>query len=451
MDGQDISAGRPLEDALAAETPSIRASGRSPLAERILGAIRSAISTVGAKYIWVVGATFVVSLLSMVGGILVARTLGPSGRGAVSGAVLVSQVAVWTLTLGMARGNTFYLNHQVVGADRKSVLLVNSLLYSLVTGLVAGALIAHLYFASLLGHVAIYVITALVTAMLAGDFINNLLLASHDYRAYGTKRFVETLAYVTLLLLLAAFGRLTPTGSLAALLASCVGANIVGGVFLSGRGFKFSYRPDRHAFSMVASYGLRSQISDAPRFLSQFLPQLVILPLLGIGAYGLYSVALSLAGLTQMLSGPISSVFLSEWAGKPIDEVKRRAAAGAWRLLCILAVITAVQLIAADPLIRALYGRSFATSVPIARVLSVWFMIGGLNQFLQHTNLAAGTPLRAAFASIVGLVVGLAGIAALARTYGALGIAYACVAASAVECALLASGLGLLPTKQRPV
>jgi O-antigen/teichoic acid export membrane protein len=395
------------------------------------------------KTVWVIGAGLVVTALNVVGGVVIARTLGPAGRGAVAGAVVVTQVAVWFATVGMARGNTYYLNDAAGGA-KGSTLLSNSLLYSSVAGLVTGGVAAVSLGGIAPDISAKTVVVLLGTTMLAADFVNNLLLGAHDYRGYGAKRIAETFAYVLLLGGLAAGRWISSTRALAALLVAGLAANLFGLARLRVNGFILGARPERTLFWRVASFGARAQVSDVPRFLAQFIPQLIVLPLLGVEQFGLYTVALSYAGLTQLVSGPTSSVFLAEVAGRPIAEIAGAARAALRHVAVVIGGLTVALVVCAGWVILTLYGESFRPSVALARVLACWFLIGGLNQLAQHAFIAAGRPLRAAAASTVGMGLTVAGIAFVRATYGGLGVAFACVAGGAAELVLLMAGLGLV-------
>jgi O-antigen/teichoic acid export membrane protein len=432
-------ADRPVEPAAAATRPAEDGS-RQDAAVGVISALRRALAN--GKSLWVVGASIAASMLTIVSGMLTARLLGPVGRGAVSGVVAMTQVSVWAAMLSMSRGNTFYFHHEA-GRDRRPVLVANSLLYTVLVGALVSLAQPMLEIPTVLGPRTSVLVTLLGVAMLAGDFLGNFLLADRTYRAFGVKRVLETTLYVAGLSALALRGAMSPARCIAVLVASFGVANVVALWMLVRRGVARVCRPSASLFGKVASYGFHSQGSDMPRLLSQFLPQLVVLPLLGVEAFGFYSVAASIGGLSQLVSGPISTVFLSESAAASPNVVRARLRAQAPRLVLLLIGTAAVQVALAPFMIRVLYGPAFAGSAPVARVLCIWFMLAGLNQFMQHAHLASGQPLRAASAATGGLVVGIALLAAFARG-GLIPVALACVAAAASECALLAWGTGVL-------
>src|SRR4051812_47216208 len=128
-----------------------------------------------------------VTLLNVASSIVVARALGPSGRGSVAVAIALTLVLVQVGTLGLASANP-YLTAQ--DPTRRGRLITNSLLMALGIGvaLVAVGALLKVFFPSVVSGLSwtetMLAISA-IPAMLAAVFLQSVLLGEARMVAYN--------------------------------------------------------------------------------------------------------------------------------------------------------------------------------------------------------------------------------------------------------------------------
>ncbi|WP_292637386.1 oligosaccharide flippase family protein [Novosphingobium sp.] len=184
----------------------------------------------------------------------------------------------------------------------------------------------------------------------------------------------------------------------------------------------------------VLSFGARSSVLYLTGALGTRSPDLILGKLLNLAAVGFYSRAASLSDqFRTLISGAIGSVFFPAFArirdrGEPLGPAYLRVCAGysavIWPGMAGLAL-------AADPLVRILYGEAWMRTAPLLTMISLTeimlialplvsdlpILLGRLNRLLAFN--IADTVLSIALLAF-GCLWGLEGAAASRLVYGAL-------------------------------
>ena len=187
----------------------------------------------------------------------------------------------------------------------------------------------------------------------------------------------------------------------------------------------------------VIAFGARSSTLYLTGALGTRSPDLIVGKLLGLGAVGLYSRAVSLSDQFRMLvSGAIGSVFYPAFArirdrGEPLGPAYLRVCAGysavVWPGMAGLAL-------AAEPLVRLLYGPAWMGTAPVLSAMALTeimlvalplvsdlpILMGRLNRLLAYNLI--DTALSVGMLAI-GCLWGIEGAAASRLVYGALWLA----------------------------
>ena len=370
---------------------------------------------------------FILFPLSMVVGILVTRQLGPENRGAFAFVSLVTAFGATLFQFGFANGIRYFVS---AGEARAKECSVTAFLGGAGLGLVGAVLIAIGFANGLLGESArmlswkqfgpVIASFPLLTASMALSYV---LLG--DSR-FGVTKAVQVGRDLTMLLFLVAgvlLGGLGLSGAIWALIASQVlsGAATVVVVVVF-------YRPNL-AFDLVLSkrslaYGIRVWLGSLAARSNDRLDQL-LLSLVGTpGQLGLYSVAVRMAELPLMAGTFVTPVLFNRIAATR-DVAERATLAGRiHRLQFFVAGASILALgLAGKPLVPALYGAAFSSSVPI-----LWLYLPGIaaaatQQVLGTVFSGGGRPGLASTTQLVGLLIGLVTLLPLVSWIGGMGAA----------------------------
>jgi len=385
------------------------------------------------------GTNAIQSLIGLGGAAIVARSLGPAGRGGINTILLWSQLATWLATFGMGRSQVYFLSAWRNEARKRDALFPNLLAQAALSGLGMAALacvLARLLAPSLGGGLWLLL---LIPLQLLSDLIGNYLLGAHFYQTYNAKKLIESTLYAGALAAAASAHHLTIGLALAAS-ASAAALSTVYSVIRLRSGSQLRLWPARwSAFTEAYRFGWQAHAADLPRMALTFLPQLVVTPWLGLRAFGLYSAALSLAGLVSLGSSALAATCFAECSGLTGDRKRRAIQRNLLLAVCGCSAAGALLAVAAPLAIRTLYGAAFDESIPLARMLTLWAVVSGIGLVLQHALYSCGKPLKAAGGSMGGLLITGAALLLLLRPFGMFGVASASILGSFFELLVLSS------------
>lgn len=382
-----------------------------------------------------------VVLMSVVQSVLVARALGPDGRGALAAVAGFAGVLVAVGGLGFSSANPYFLinnpaAHRAIvsnslwigGAGGVLLACVGLLVYALEPGVLPGLSMSE-------------VVTALVTVpvMLCALFLHSVLLGQFRTRLYnGLAAAVAALPALALalgylLLDLDVLGTLVVTtlSQVAGMIAYVV-------VTTDGLPERFDTRLARD----MLRYGVRLYAATTLAFLVIRVDVLLVNGYLGTAAAGLYTVAVAIVDLLFLIPVAVGFSLFPRVAEAPASDLTLRVI----RVFTpIMLVLCLVSVAVAAPAIELLYGAPFAGAadlfywlVPgafglaIATVLSqhfagrgfpwvlvlAWVVALAVNLGLNLALLDRGAYIAALSSSIVYMLVFAVHVALFARELG---------------------------------
>ena len=386
-----------------------------------------------------------IQLLTVASGPLVARMLGPDGRGQM---VTVSVVSALCSLLGMG-GLPAAISHTVAkaGAPARDVLR-GILPFWLMVSLIPSVAAAGLAVAFLAGSpgwpglaAAAFVITLLSIwfQLLAG-----MLRGEGNVRHVNALKLSGVISYVGLIVAIYMVHR---TDAAVALLFVYAVAQVIS----LGVGWFRLRRPagDKSvqvARSEVHRFAKHSWISGVSALDGLGIDHLLVGALLGQASLGLYAVAASVTNLPLIVLAGVASILLPRMAARNASDgigmVRRWLLAAIALDLLILVCLQAVI----SPAIRILFGNEFVPATESARILILAWAFLALRRVLTAAAQAQGKAGRASTIEAVCMGILVIGVVAGVKLFGIEGAALAMAFVGAVSCL----ALGLLVTWREP-
>lgn len=377
-----------------------------------------------------------VNVVIFVGGFLtgpiVARAIGPSGRGQL--AAIIAPLALIPIVFGLGLG-TFAARE--VAAGRALRMVLGAILpVSVALGLAGAAggwfmadvlsdgnsmIRAFLRLGFLLAPVSVVVVV--LQSVLGGQQRwNRLLLA----------RSIPTALAIVAVPTLYALGALT--------VATAAIVTIVGGVASAIpaltllRGAR-SFAWDRRYAAQAVSFGARAWAGGLASMTNLRLDQVVMITLTTDSQLGLYAVAVTIAGAPAVLPAAVAGPLQARVAAGDRGIVARTTRT-------TIALVILVHVVAgalAVPVVKLLFGPSFSGSIVMVWVLLVAGVPFAAKLLLTTVLSADGVPGRTAVAEFLalGLTVGL--LFVLVPEHGGMGAAVTSAVAYTASFAVLAS------------
>jgi len=386
------------------------------------------------------GASVAVQAMNVLTGVLLARTLGPHGRGDLAAVILWPSAIASIGGLGVAEATTFYLARQ---AESLASVLGTSLALAVAQSAICVCVGAALT-PVVLSHFgddtvrAAYVFLAFIPA--------NLITLTLMSALNGLQRFGEfqALRLSVIALTCVSIGGLRAADELTVMnvTAAYIGANIAAGLLafaLVARagGLRFSFR--RATARRLVTYGIKSHTSSVTWMMNERLDQLVISMFLAPAKLGLYVTAVTMTSLVSLVGSSVSGAAFPVVAklrtGRPQADAMRRFV----RLSLIASAAVALPLIVAAPaVIDVFFKDAYGSAANVSRVLMVAAVVLSTNRALGACLKAMNRPLDAGIGEALALAVTAGGLAALLPLLGIMGAAVVSLAAYVVSTAWMA-------------
>lgn len=362
-------------------------------------------------------ASYLVTVLGIVTGPLVARGLGPVGRGEYAAVVTYSGFAVTIVGLGIMGSVNYAV--QTVKANPGIVLGVVlrfcALAFLPAVGLAVLVSLTVMRKFGDTAQVGAGVLTALAPLGVLQLCANQFLMAEGALGTLTRVQVAPLLVSGIAVIGLAAAGELTLMNYLIVTLVSQVVP-----VAMALRGMRI--RPTRGGrLGPQLRFGLRAYPGSLAALANGRLDQALIAPFLGAADLGYYAIAASLSSLPLALVQAVAARGISQ-VTRPDGGLDTELAGRVIRRGTVLSVFMSLGVAAVVPaFIPIVYGSDFARAAPLTLVLLVGTVALGITSTTNFCLTLAGRPGATSVAELVSLVVTVGGLLALLPTLGVLG------------------------------
>jgi O-antigen/teichoic acid export membrane protein len=369
--------------------------------------------------------------LGLVSGVVLARTLGPGGRGDLAAAIQWAGITLALSDMGLG----FAIAHRAGAAPGQRGELW---WFSLVVATAWGGLVLLGTSAVLPGLVHTSAAPALNVALwvvpfgLANGFQAYLLLGSGRVLAHNEVRLVASLAYALGVATIAFLGVRSVTAFASVFIASQVVGAAVGFALLA-RSLDAARMRDRRRARELVEFGLKSQVASIAGYAALRLDQLLLSVFASSADLGLYVIAVSSASVVGPLFSA-SAVLIIPRMSKLKDPVQgARALRKELSLVTVVCTpIIALTFAFMPQLVLLFFGPAFGGALVAARILTIASGFQGFNAVLGNAMRSMGRPGAPAIAESVGMAATLVLLVALLPSYGIIGAAVASLAAYAL-------------------
>ncbi len=375
------------------------------------------------------------TLLGLLTGVLLARTLGPTGRG------LMTTVMIWPAILVWAGGLSFgYANIHFAASEpgTRQKLFANSFWIAIGLGLAIGLpsalVLPHFVKLNQSQHLLLVISLILLPLGMWSDFAASLLQGTGRFDRLGMIRIAAPLLTAIALFFLWGIHTLTVT---TAVIASWIGGWTQIALtmnFLWREGY-VAFRPDGALLKRSWTYSSRIHIGTLANLANGRIDQLIMTLLVAPKALGLYVFAVTFSELLRQGTASIAVVVFPRVSAETVQLEKQAMASQAvrWTLLaaCICAVILAI---AAPTFVALVWGKRFVDAIPTIYVLLPGTVALGAASTMTVSLNGAGRPGTGTVAELASLVVMLPLLWLLLPHLGILGAGVASTCGYCVNC-----------------
>lgn len=380
--------------------------------------------------------TAVANILSLVLGlgtsVILARLLGPGGRGVYAIATLLPSLVVTLIHLGIGPATVYYTargrypRREILGSNVFLALIIG------VIGAVTGLIMILFSGESLFLNIAdeyLLITLGVIPASLCFSYLRYILLGAQRVREYNMLDILQSSCFLLLVALAVWAWDLGVVGALLAAITAMVLADVIAFFWARKVAGGISFKLNVSYVKEAGVYGVKAHLANIMGFLNYRLDMFLVNWFLNPTAVGFYSVSVGLAEKLWIVSQAASTVLFPRIAAET-DERRRKeftplvARTVFWGTVPIASLLFfsiryIIVFLYSDEFLRAV--RPLQIFLPGIVALSVW-------RLLANDLAGRGRPMLNTYITGVAVVVNLALNILLIPLYGIEGAAWASTA-----------------------
>jgi O-antigen/teichoic acid export membrane protein len=304
-------------------------------------------------------------VFSLMTSVIIARSLGPEGRGLYALALTIGVLGIQLTNLGLHSSNTFYVARD---SNLLAPLMGNSLLISFSLGGLCAVIIGLVFYAfpemaPVQGPI-LYMALAWIPFGLAYLLNQNLILGIQETRSFNKLEIYNKAISIVLIIAVILSGWVTPSSLFATSFLSLL-ICFIWTFHILGKHLSRPIKLSKSIFGKYLPYGIKAYFSSLVGFLLLRMDLLMVDQILGKREAGLYDIAIGMSEMIYLFPLVVSTLLFPKLSA--ITDLREK-----WDLsknvgkamLAIMAVICCVGAVLAQPLISILYGNPFLACVP---------------------------------------------------------------------------------------
>lgn len=375
--------------------------------------------------------------VTLLSGILVARYLGPSGKGTFTALTVVPVIAASFAAMGIRRtavyftGNKQY-NNAAVASAVIHILILTSLLAMALT------VVTFFWIDNPAFTLKLITLTVLIVPFrLATVYIGGIYLGQEKYRFANLMKWLLPAVNLILLAVFLILMKMHITGAVLALLLSGLLVSVIAFRRVY-KDFSISWKWDFALIKKMVRLGIMYAASLLVLKLIYRIDILLLERLAGVKEVGYYSTAVNVAEQLWQIPLAVGIVIMSATANSANPDKMKTKISALFRLSLLAGLAGGMVLFFITPwLIPFLYGEVFAPAVSLLQALLPGIILFIAFRILNSHFNGIGKPVYAVYAVIPALVLNIILNILWIPAYGAFGAAMATNASYVTGAALM--------------
>ena len=362
--------------------------------------------------------------------IIVARTLGPKGKGIYTLILLIPTVMLRLGTLGIEVANVYFTGSKkykiedIVSNSLLSSLLLGSILFLLFFNIYPLSIFQNFLKSNQLNGIYLRFAVLAVPFLLLSGYLRSILLGKEEIIIFNKINILETVFDLMVIIILLLIFKQGIFGAIIAfLLTSIFTALLV--IFFIKKYTKINFSYNGKLFKDTINYGIMAYFSNLTTFLNYRLDMFLVAFFLGPIEVGYYSITVGMAEKIWMLPNSISTVLfprISSIENTKANNLTPRVARHTFFIILITSLILAVL---AKPLIKILFGDVFLPSVMPLLILLPGIISISVAEIICTDLAGRGMPKYSFYSAVISLGVNIPLNLWLIPRWGISGAAFA--------------------------
>jgi O-antigen/teichoic acid export membrane protein len=355
------------------------------------------------------GTRFLLICIGLITSVVIARILGPEGRGLYGVAMAIGAIVIQFMLLGLNTSNTYYV---AKNRELLAPLLGNTIVASFVLGSISVLIIGVVFYiqpnwAPIEGLLLVFSLIWIPFGMFY-LLLQRLIIGIYEVRIYNKVELINSILIICFVGILIFSANISVEGVFSAGLVSMILSILWILWKLMSKLNKFP-RPSFTLFKESIRYGLKAYIAAFFMFIVLKVDLLMVKYILDAEQAGYYSIAAAMADMVSMLPVVVGTVLFPKLSAMDNKYEKwlfaKKVIIGT---AFIMAISVSFASLLAEPAVKLLFGLEFIHSVPAF----VWLMPGifmlSINTIFMIYFASIGMPIITIYSPGVAAIVNLA-------------------------------------------
>ena len=302
--------------------------------------------------------------------IIIARLLGPSGKGIVSLTMLVPSFTVLLVSFGIGISNVYFIGQKKYDIQG---IINNSVFSSLAIGLPAVLLLwvfAPYITSSFLKGVPpsfLRVACFLIPLEMLKDYLSRIMLGRDKFKSFAITKSLGA-SFLILFVCLLVF-RFNILRALIAYIIASLGEVIVCLIFVRERKYKILPMFNKSIFSDSIRFGIKAQVGSIFQYFNYRFDVFIVNWFLSASAVGYYTVAVAIAELIFFIPDSLAWALFPRVSSSDTKTANKFAPQVFRHTMLLTSIAAFIIFILSKPLILLVFGQKFIPSVKPLQVL----------------------------------------------------------------------------------
>ena len=376
------------------------------------------------------------TIVRAVTGILIARILGPDGKGLLTTLLVVPTMVISLSELGVRRATIIQIGEKKFSHDRIISVLSFFFLFTSIVGIIITAIVYKSYDSTIYAPVLIGLALLSIPIRLISKFSNSVIVAHEQFKISNIIRSTSVILNFLFLIVFIVLLQYDVMGALIALVAS----NFISAMYalrIILKKYPIHVRFDYEVIKSLLSLGIVYAVALFLARLNFKIDILILNHLSSLDQVGYYSLGASFAEKWQAPFA-VGAVILSSSANRTDQEAVNRDVARLFRISLFFAVIVSSIVFFLSPyLIPALYKPAFIPSIPVVQYILPAIVTLVLSKILASRVTALKKTYLIIFIHIPSLIVNIILNYLFIPEHGAMGAVYATLISYSLSFTLL--------------
>lgn len=369
-------------------------------------------------------------IIGFITSIILARALGPTGKGTYTLIILIPTVILKLGSLGIDVANVYFTGSKkyeikdIVSNSLFASILLSSILIILFLGIFYLKIFQNFLNSNQINFIHLWVAVLIIPFSLFFGFLRSIILGQEKIIIYNKINIFQNIFQLTSIIILLLIFKQGVIGAIIAYVFTviCVTSLVV--LFIK-KYTKIYVSYNEKIFKDLVKYGVKAYFGNLAQFLNYRLDMFLVAIFLTPAAVGYYSIAVGIAERLWMLPGAIASVLfprISSLKNVAANNLTPRISRHTFFFTIFLSLILAIL---AKPLIKLFFGITFLPSLIPLLVLLPGIIALSVSKVLTADLAGRGKPQYGSYSSFVALVLNVLLNLWLIPRWGISGAAFA--------------------------